>query len=54
MICATSRCGLDGFQTAELIKKLERTRHIPIVFLTAISKDAENVFQGYGAGGSTI
>jgi PAS domain S-box-containing protein len=42
--------GLDGFQTAELIKKLERTRHIPIVFLTAISKDAEHVFQGYGAG----
>ncbi len=42
--------GMDGFQTAELIKKLERTRHIPIVFLTAISKDAENVFQGYGAG----
>jgi PAS domain S-box-containing protein len=42
--------GMDGFQTAELIKKLERTRHIPIVFLTAISKDAEHVFQGYGAG----
>jgi PAS domain S-box-containing protein len=41
---------LDGFQTAELIKKLERTRHIPIVFLTAISKDADHIFQGYGAG----
>jgi PAS domain S-box-containing protein len=42
--------GMDGFQTAELIKKRERTRHIPILFLTAISKDAEHVFRGYGAG----
>src|SRR6187399_2694105 len=42
--------GLDGFQTAELIKQRERTRHIPILFLTAISKDAEHVFRGYDAG----
>jgi PAS domain S-box-containing protein len=42
--------GMDGFQTAETIKKRERTRHIPILFLTAISKDAEHVFRGYGAG----
>ena len=42
--------GLDGFQTAELIKERERTRHIPIIFLTAISKDAEHIFRGYGAG----
>jgi PAS domain S-box-containing protein len=42
--------GLDGFQTAELIKQRERTKHVPILFLTAISKDAEHVFRGYGAG----
>ena len=42
--------GLDGFQTAELIKQRERTRHVPILFLTAISKDAEHVFRGYDAG----
>ena len=42
--------GMDGFQTAELIKQRERTRHIPILFLTAISKDAEHVFRGYDAG----
>ena len=42
--------GLDGFQTAELIKQRERSRHTPILFLTAISKDAEHVFRGYGAG----
>ena len=42
--------GLDGFQTAELIKDRERTRHIPILFLTAISKETEHVFRGYDAG----
>ena len=42
--------GLDGFQTAELIKQRERTRHVPIIFLTAISKDAEHIFRGYDAG----
>ena len=42
--------GLDGFQTAELIKDRERTRTVPILFLTAISKDAEHVFRGYDVG----
>ena len=42
--------GLDGFQTAELIKQRERTRAVPIIFLTAISKDADNVFRGYETG----
>jgi PAS domain S-box-containing protein len=42
--------GLDGFQTAELIKQRERTRHVPIIFLTAISKDAEHIFRGYETG----
>ena len=42
--------GLDGFQTAELIKRRERTKHVPILFLTAISKDAEHIFRGYTAG----
>ena len=42
--------GIDGFETAELIKQRERTRHIPIIFLTAISKDSEHVYRGYSAG----
>ncbi len=42
--------GLDGFETAELIKRRERTKHIPIIFLTAISKEARHVFRGYSAG----
>jgi len=41
---------LDGFETATLIKQRDKSRHIPIIFLTAISKDATNVFQGYEAG----
>ena len=41
---------LDGFATAALIKQRERTRHVPIIFLTAISKEAEHVFRGYEAG----
>jgi PAS domain S-box-containing protein len=42
--------GLDGFETATYIKQVEKTRHIPIIFLTAISKDASHVFQGYSVG----
>jgi PAS domain S-box-containing protein len=41
---------LDGFETATYIKQVEKTRHIPIIFLTAISKDASHVFQGYSVG----
>ena len=42
--------GLDGFETAALIKQRERTRHVPIIFVTAISKDTEQVFRGYSEG----
>lgn len=41
---------LDGFGTAAMIKQRERTRNIPIIFLTAISKESQNVFQGYEVG----
>lgn len=42
--------GLDGFETATYIKKLDRTKHIPIIFLTAINKEAQHIFRGYSAG----
>ncbi|MDQ2665765.1 MAG: response regulator [Gemmatimonadota bacterium] len=42
--------GINGFETAKLIKSRERTKYIPIIFLTAISKDEEYVFEGYSAG----
>jgi len=42
--------GMDGFETAGLIKAREKTRHIPIIFLTAISGEAEHHLQGYRSG----
>lgn len=42
--------GLDGLETAALIKQRARTRHVPIIFVTAISKDTEQVFRGYSEG----
>jgi len=42
--------GLDGFETARLIKARERTREIPIIFVTAISTDPPHIHEGYAAG----
>ena len=42
--------GMNGFETARLIKSRERTRYVPIIFLTAISKDETYVFTGYSVG----
>jgi PAS domain S-box-containing protein len=42
--------GMNGFETAELIKAREKTRYTPIIFLTAISKDEEYVYKGYSVG----
>ncbi|MCD8511206.1 MAG: response regulator [Bacillus sp. (in: Bacteria)] len=39
--------GLSGFETAELIKERENSKHIPIIFITAISKTNEHVDNGY-------
>ncbi len=41
---------IDGFETARLIKARERTRHLPIIFLTAISGDPEHFLEGYRTG----
>jgi PAS domain S-box-containing protein len=40
---------LDGFQTAELIRSRKRSRHTPILFLTAYKND-EHLFRGYDLG----
>src|SRR5207302_2657093 len=40
---------LDGFQTAELIRSRKRSRHTPILFLTAYKSD-EHLFRGYDMG----
>ncbi|MHB0968733.1 MAG: sensor histidine kinase [Thermoanaerobaculia bacterium] len=42
--------GLDGFETARLIRQRERSRHTPIIFITALSRSETNVFKGYSIG----
>jgi PAS domain S-box-containing protein len=42
--------GLDGLETAELIKQRARTRDIPIVFLTAARDEVSDIARGYGVG----
>ena len=42
--------GLNGFELAELMRGNERTRHVPIIFLTAGTTDRQRRFQGYEAG----
>ncbi|MDQ3623708.1 MAG: response regulator [Verrucomicrobiota bacterium] len=42
--------GMDGFETARLIRERERSHAIPIIFLTAAMNTEEMVFKGYSAG----
>src|SRR5579884_1329732 len=42
--------GMDGFEVASLVKQRERSRHVPIIFLTAASKDVASVYKGYAVG----
>ena len=42
--------GLDGFETAQLVKERTRTRDIPIVFLTAARDEVSEIARGYGVG----
>jgi PAS domain S-box-containing protein len=41
---------MDGFEVARLIKLRGRSKHIPIVFLTAAIKDIESIYRGYEVG----
>jgi CheY-like chemotaxis protein len=42
--------GMDGFETAKLIRERERTRYTPIIFLTAYDRSEAAVVKGYGVG----
>lgn len=42
--------GMDGYETAELMRGNKKTRHIPIIFVTAARKEQEHMFKGYDAG----
>jgi PAS domain S-box-containing protein len=41
---------MDGFETAKFIRDREKSKDIPIIFLSAINRDEPFIFQGYGAG----
>lgn len=43
--------GMDGFETAHLLRRRSRSAHTPIIFVTAISKEIQYVQKGYAAGG---
>src|SRR3954463_11793465 len=42
--------GIDGFETAKLIRSRERSRLTPIIFLTAANDDMSSMFRGYEVG----
>jgi signal transduction histidine kinase len=42
--------GIDGFETARLIRERRRSRHTPIIFITGAYEDVGSVFRGYEVG----
>lgn len=42
--------GMDGFELAELMRGSERTKHVPIIFVTAGARNPQRVFKGYETG----
>jgi len=42
--------GMDGFETAAQIKRRDRTKDVPIIFLTAVSSGPHHAYRGYAAG----
>ena len=42
--------GMDGYETAQIIRNRDQTKGIPIVFLSAVNKEAEHLMRGYSMG----
>ena len=42
--------GMDGYETAQIIRSREQTKGIPIVFLSAVNKETEHLIRGYSMG----
>jgi len=42
--------GIDGFETAKIIKAREKTKNVPILFITANNMESEHIFTGYSMG----
>lgn len=41
---------MDGYEVARIVRERQQTARIPIVFLSAVNKDAEHLLRGYGMG----
>ncbi|WP_137743073.1 response regulator [Robertmurraya siralis] len=41
---------LNGFETAKMIREREKTKDVPIIFITALSQTIENILYGYSVG----
>ncbi|QIK96760.1 response regulator [Sphingomonas sp. HDW15A] len=42
--------GMDGYETAQLIRERQQTARIPIIFLSAVNKETEHLMRGYAMG----
>ncbi len=42
--------GMDGFEVASLMRSSEKTRNLPVIFITATNKDREHISSGYRVG----
>lgn len=42
--------GMDGYETATVIRSRQKTRHVPIIFLSAMDRDQSHLYRGYSAG----
>lgn len=42
--------GMDGYETAQIIRSRDQTKRIPIVFLSAVNKETEHLLRGYSMG----
>ena len=42
--------GMDGYEVAQIVREREQTKGIPIVFLSAVNKEAEHMLRGYSMG----
>jgi PAS domain S-box-containing protein len=42
--------GMDGYETARIIRERDQTKGIPIVFLSAVNKEPEHLLRGYAMG----
>ena len=45
---------MDGFETVDLIRQIDKLKHVPIIFLTASNDNSLQIFKGYEAGAVEI